>query len=464
LIVTENEGETVSCGTDKTIVTYNWRTHSAGEKYSNHSKAVQRVVYSPRHRALFSASRDFTIRQWRGGAFKEVQAFRGHTLAVTGLLLHVSPSGASTLVSGARDYSLRTWSVETGQQTAMRTLQRNVVTNLRWMAPRELGAAGSSFVGGSFVAAQAGPAAAALGSAAGQEEGDDPELAKALSLSRQEAAAASAAHPPGGLSPVAGGGLDVHCLLQCAEDGGAGVRMWDVRSMEVAATFGGGAGVGGLVTTDAMADPDDCNLIVSVTAAHGPEQSQQPQQETGGAPAAGRATGAELRLWDRRVVSSNAALGDLHSAAACPVFSVRAHDDSINSLAFLPPQRSRSAAGPRGIYVATASKDRSMKLWDLSAAQSADGLSAAESPLRCFAALTFRERRFATELTSLAVQPQRASEGLLRAWGALQPSQEQYVLYAAGANGALSCWLWNPQLMRIALAGHTAPAHTRQQQ
>jgi WD40 repeat protein len=518
VIVTENEGETVSCAADKTIVVYNWRTRTAGEKYSNHSKSVQRVVYSARHKALFSASRDSTIRQWRNGVFKEVQAFRGHTLAVTGLLLHVAPTGASTLISGARDYSLRTWSVETGQQTAMKTLGRNVVTNLRWMAPDAQGSGSSSngntFLGGSFIAARRDNYSSAAG-ARGADEEEDPvvlELLRSTSPSPSPSSPASSrtTQPPGGLAADMGAGFDAHCLLQCSEDPGAGVRIWDVRCMEVVSTFGsvsgggtgggGGGGEGGFVTTDAMSDPEDCNFIVSTTGTYthsnsndqhssSSSSSSSTSSSSSSSLSSSQSSGAELRLWDRRVASSNTSLSSCPSAST-PLISIAAHDDTINSMAFLPAssrvQASGGGAGGRGICVATVSKDRTMRVWDLSAAALAAGSAfgggaaaaspaaiasassaAASSPIsygdssgvRCVQSLSFRDKKYSTDLTSLALQSRRpASDQLLSLLAAPSSKQvEQFVLYAGGSNGALSCWVWNPAQMRLALTGHTAP-------
>lgn len=336
----------------QTIVTYNWRTRSAGDKYSNHSKGVQRVVYSSRHRALFSASRDSTIRQWRGGSFKEVQSFRGHTLAVTGLLLEVAPTGASTLISGARDYSLRTWSVETGAQLTLTTLPGNVVTQMRWIAPFPMGMDGNNFAGGSILATQVQPSiigAASASSFVGSANGADEPSPQPSGGAQADAGTARV-----------GAGFDAHCFLQCGEDAAAGVRVWDMRSMQVVAQFGTAQGAGGfpVVTTDAMSDPDDSNTIVSVTGARG-----VPSDVMSSSPVdseASRVGPAEVRVWDRRVCTSNVALFDYHANATHqPLLAIPAHDDAIHSLAFLPAPRNHSANGPRASYIATASKDRS---------------------------------------------------------------------------------------------------------
>ena len=370
----------------QSLSVYNWRTKSSTDKWSNHSKSVTRVCHSSKLRMVFSASRDTTIRQWRTHTFKEVVSFRGHTLPVTGLCLAPtagSGPASAVLLSGARDYSLRMWSVETATQTAMKTLPKNIVTNLRWVAPQQ-NMDGNAFVAASVVAASS-PAAAAssvvgrssfIVAAASSSSSSIGRSSSTGSGGEGDDGGAGATAPPGGLVAECGGGFDANCLLQCSEDRLNGIRVWDVRTMEVVATFctagssavtGAGAGAAsgaGLLhhTMDAMSDPNDANYFVSVSNVHrsygAPAPGDSVMSTNSEAASGGSGCYGELKLWDRRRASSNLALGTGVGAGLEPLLTIHAHSDAINALTYLPAAPS---SGRNSSFIATASKDKSQR-------------------------------------------------------------------------------------------------------
>ena len=178
----------LSCGEDRTVLRYDWRKHSVLDLWRGHTQCVNRVVFDARLHCAFSASRDRTIRQWRPERPEAVQVFVGHELSIHGLATDAaltdtlppplpraeshktlsasasalasvcvppaaSPAdnksggaggrgggggggGGGVLCSGARDCSVRFWDVETGRQTAQRSIERNMATGMRWV-PRE---------------------------------------------------------------------------------------------------------------------------------------------------------------------------------------------------------------------------------------------------------------------------------------------------------------------------------------
>jgi WD40 repeat protein len=122
-------GQFLSCGDDRSVKRFDWQTGQVLDSWTGHKKCVNRVSYSSAHELVFSASRDKTVRCWRAGQVEAVQCFEGHTLNVQALDAH--PSRAQC-VSGSRDYSIRVWDVESGQELGSRRIDRNVVMGVRW--------------------------------------------------------------------------------------------------------------------------------------------------------------------------------------------------------------------------------------------------------------------------------------------------------------------------------------------
>lgn len=124
---------TVSGGEGRRVVEYGWEDGAGGVRaaWEGHKRCVNAVVASADGAAVFSASRDKTVRGW--GAAGAAAVLEGHTQSVSAVGL--SHDGAA-LCSGSRDYSVRFWDVAPGgacgREVSRREAQRNVVTALRW--------------------------------------------------------------------------------------------------------------------------------------------------------------------------------------------------------------------------------------------------------------------------------------------------------------------------------------------
>ncbi len=111
------------------MVRYDWHTRTQLDVW-RHDHNVNCVAYCPTSRAVFSGSRDKTVRQWAFGRPDAVQEFAGHTLVVTGLAVR---GDGTWLASGSRDYSFRVWDVATGKQLSSTALEYNMITDLKWL-------------------------------------------------------------------------------------------------------------------------------------------------------------------------------------------------------------------------------------------------------------------------------------------------------------------------------------------
>eukprot|EP00041_Stephanoeca_diplocostata_P031396 m.977375 g.977375 ORF g.977375 m.977375 type:complete len:361 (-) comp23952_c0_seq1:3552-4634(-) len=115
-----------SGGADNTVVVSEWNREEQPRRLNGHSRAVTQVLWSLPLRHLFSCSRDKSIRMWDETVGSCLQAFQGHAMTVAGIA-----TCQSTLVSGSRDGTLMTWSVDTGVCTNSAHVNRNVVTCIR---------------------------------------------------------------------------------------------------------------------------------------------------------------------------------------------------------------------------------------------------------------------------------------------------------------------------------------------
>lgn len=89
--------------------------------YATHQAAVQVLLWSNNGRSLFSGSSDKTIKQWNvvsssvdnvAPLLKEVREFRGHTGSVWALALSTDQEA---LFSASADYTIKQWDLTTGQ-------------------------------------------------------------------------------------------------------------------------------------------------------------------------------------------------------------------------------------------------------------------------------------------------------------------------------------------------------------
>ena len=130
------EGEVMTAGADKCVVRFDWQRRSVRDRWKAHSMPVERLLYDPHSRAVFTASRDSNIRMFTSSPSPSSSSspaaaaaaslssaapadviFRGHTLSVSALCFDsvlsssLSSSPPTVLVSGGRDYSLRWWDI-----------------------------------------------------------------------------------------------------------------------------------------------------------------------------------------------------------------------------------------------------------------------------------------------------------------------------------------------------------------
>lgn len=387
LCVTGDDGHVLSCAADdKGICLYDWKRRHVLQRWVGHSKGVESLACDGSVLAatsgvghpftLFSASRDASIRQWTmDNAMKEVRSFRGHTLTVTALLYRSHDVSGGMLLSAGRDYSIRSWDVMSGMQVSMRSIVKNVATCMRWIAPynnvNQISALSASV-----------------------EASRNHEPSSSFSASPSPAMASV---------PDVAAGFDAHCFLQCCEDPANSVRIWDVRSMEVVATFPTTPALRSTITAnpyssalsssssssssvapssqqygkyalDVCSDPLNANyFIVSTTAALPINESgdvcEQDEYLTvddreSKHPLANNASGGEVQLWDRRCASTSPS-----SSRHSPVLTLHAHADAVTSALYMPAQASVSRSGVSS-YIVTSSKDGTLKVWDVSAAPS----------------------------------------------------------------------------------------------
>ena len=74
-----------------------------------------------------SASRDTLVKTWRVGQQAPLQTLQAHSLSITGL--SALPEHGC-ICTGARDYAVKLWDVQTGQLLAEDAIQQNVVTHI----------------------------------------------------------------------------------------------------------------------------------------------------------------------------------------------------------------------------------------------------------------------------------------------------------------------------------------------
>lgn len=93
-----------------------------------HDGAVNCVVAAQGGIALYTGSRDKSVKQWVPSSGHK-QSLEGHELSVTAVAS--TPDNESLVISGSRDHSVRTWDAHTSAQTWTARIPRNVVTCLK---------------------------------------------------------------------------------------------------------------------------------------------------------------------------------------------------------------------------------------------------------------------------------------------------------------------------------------------
>jgi len=108
---------------------------ATGTNCQGHAREVTSLDWAEANDALFSCSRDKTVKQWERETGRELQTFRGHTTAVAAV---AAVAAGAAVVSGGRDGTLVRWDVATGGNVREARLSQNVVTSLRRVPGTEL--------------------------------------------------------------------------------------------------------------------------------------------------------------------------------------------------------------------------------------------------------------------------------------------------------------------------------------
>ena len=130
----------VTAGADGRVVLYDVAAGTA-KTLGVHAAAANGVAAArDRAGAVYTCSRDLSVRRWplARGPTQVIEA--AHELAVTAVA--VADDGA-TVASGSRDYRVKTWDAATGENAAAVRVPRNVVTCMCWRPTTQTFAQGS---------------------------------------------------------------------------------------------------------------------------------------------------------------------------------------------------------------------------------------------------------------------------------------------------------------------------------
>ena len=107
-------GQTIASGSsDDTIRLWDVNTGTQLKKFTGHTENVRSVAFSPNGQTIASGSSDDTIRLWDVNTGTQLKKFTGHTENVRSVAF--SPNG-QTIASGSSDDTIRLWDVNTGTQ------------------------------------------------------------------------------------------------------------------------------------------------------------------------------------------------------------------------------------------------------------------------------------------------------------------------------------------------------------
>jgi WD40 repeat protein/tRNA A-37 threonylcarbamoyl transferase component Bud32 len=114
-----------SASYDKTVKVWDAATGRETATLKGHTDWVRGVCFSPDGRRLASASGDWTVRLWDAAKGQQVLALQGHAGRVTGVCF--GPDG-TRLASASLDRTVRVWDADTGQEVLTLQGHTNVVS------------------------------------------------------------------------------------------------------------------------------------------------------------------------------------------------------------------------------------------------------------------------------------------------------------------------------------------------
>lgn len=120
-----NKNFCVSGSTDGTIIFQDLNSETLVSRVTGHEREVTKVAIHKSAEFYASASRDKSIKVWKGQ--KEKCMLTGHELSVTAICCDMD---FSQVWSGSRDNTVRLWDIESSTCIATAQLSRNLVTDL----------------------------------------------------------------------------------------------------------------------------------------------------------------------------------------------------------------------------------------------------------------------------------------------------------------------------------------------
>jgi WD40 repeat protein/serine/threonine protein kinase len=96
------------------IQLWNWQTKEKTQTLQGHKGRISRLIFSPNHRQLISASYDHFIRVWDVNSGSLVRAISAHPMPVKDISL---ADDGRQLASGSSDHKVFIWDIATGEKT-----------------------------------------------------------------------------------------------------------------------------------------------------------------------------------------------------------------------------------------------------------------------------------------------------------------------------------------------------------
>lgn len=121
-------GTCVTGSKDYSVVLFDLKQGIPHHKWTGHTRDVTKVKHAGA--AVYSSSRDKTIKAWHQEKNDPLLTFEGHRLVVTAIDLN---DDGTLLFSGSRDNCVRLWDTTRKTGISEKELSRNLVTCVKWI-------------------------------------------------------------------------------------------------------------------------------------------------------------------------------------------------------------------------------------------------------------------------------------------------------------------------------------------